>query len=67
MIDFGNRLYGRYAAEDINGHVKRNELITRYIDEAAVLREKNEQQRLSLLEQQMRKELSHGAPSGRRR
>ena len=29
MIDFGNRLYGRYAAEDIAGHVKKNELITR--------------------------------------
>lgn len=29
MIDFGNRLYGRYAAEDIASHVKKNELITR--------------------------------------
>jgi DNA-directed RNA polymerase subunit beta' len=34
MIDFGNRLYGRYAAEDIAGHVKKNELITREIASA---------------------------------
>src|SRR5690606_26753389 len=34
MIDFGNRLYGRYAAEDIAGHVKKNELITRDIANA---------------------------------
>ena len=34
MIDFGNRLYGRYAAEDIAGHVKKNELITREIANA---------------------------------
>jgi DNA-directed RNA polymerase subunit beta' len=31
MIDFGNRLYGRYAAEDVDGHVKAGELITREI------------------------------------
>lgn len=31
MIDFGNRLYGRFAAEDIAGHVNRGELITREI------------------------------------
>ena len=31
MIDFGNRLYGRYAAEDIAGYVKKDELITRAI------------------------------------
>jgi DNA-directed RNA polymerase subunit beta' len=34
MIDFGNRLYGRYAAEDIGKHVKKNELITRVISNA---------------------------------
>ena len=34
MIDFGNRLYGRYAAEDIAGHVQRGELITREIANA---------------------------------
>ena len=34
MIDFGNRLYSRYAAEDIKGHVKRGELITRTIADA---------------------------------
>lgn len=34
MIDFGNRLYGRYAAEDIAGHVKKGELITREIANA---------------------------------
>ena len=31
MIDFGNRLYGRYTAEDIPGHIAKNELITRAI------------------------------------
>ena len=31
MIDFSNRLYGRYAAEDVAGHVKKGELITRAI------------------------------------
>jgi DNA-directed RNA polymerase subunit beta' len=31
MIDFGNRLYGRFAAEDIDGHVAKGELITREI------------------------------------
>lgn len=34
MIDFGNRLYGRYAAEDVPGHVKAGELITRAIANA---------------------------------
>jgi DNA-directed RNA polymerase subunit beta' len=29
MIEFGNRLYGRYAAEDVAGHVKGGELISR--------------------------------------
>ncbi len=31
MIDFSNRLYGRYAAEDVTDHVKKGELITRAI------------------------------------
>jgi DNA-directed RNA polymerase subunit beta' len=31
MIDFGNRLYGRYTAEDIPGHVGKDELITREV------------------------------------
>ncbi len=31
MIEFGNRLYGRYTAEDISGHAKKDELITREI------------------------------------
>lgn len=34
MIDFGNRLYGRYAAQDIDGHIKAGELITREIANA---------------------------------
>ncbi len=34
MVDFGDRLYSRYAAEDITGHIKRNELITRDIADA---------------------------------
>ncbi|MEO6109897.1 MAG: DNA-directed RNA polymerase subunit beta' [Candidatus Saccharimonadales bacterium] len=29
MIDFGNRLYGRFAAEDVAGHVNAGELINR--------------------------------------
>ncbi|HEX6416280.1 MAG TPA: DNA-directed RNA polymerase subunit beta' [Candidatus Saccharimonadales bacterium] len=31
MIDFGNRLFGRFSAEDVAGHVKAGELITREI------------------------------------
>lgn len=31
MIDFGNRLYGRYTAEEVPGHVGKDELITREI------------------------------------
>lgn len=31
MIDFGNRLFGRYAAEDVAGHVAKDQLITREI------------------------------------
>ncbi len=34
MIDFGNRLFGRYAAEDVAGHVEKNQLITRQIADA---------------------------------
>lgn len=34
MIDFSNRLYGRFAAEDVAGHVKKDELITREIANA---------------------------------
>ena len=31
MIDFGNRLFGRYTAEEVPGHVGKDELITREI------------------------------------
>lgn len=31
MIDFAQRLYGRYAAEDVTNHIKAGELITRDI------------------------------------
>lgn len=34
MIDFGNRLYGRYTAEEVPGHIGRDELITREIANA---------------------------------
>ncbi len=34
MIEFGDRLYGRYAAEDVQGHIKAGELITREIADA---------------------------------
>ncbi len=34
MIDFSNRLFGRYSAEDIAGHIKHGELITRPIADA---------------------------------
>jgi DNA-directed RNA polymerase subunit beta' len=34
MIEFGNRLFGRFAAEDIPGHIQKNELITRDIADA---------------------------------
>ncbi len=34
MIEFGNRLYGRYTAEDIPGHVAKDQLITREIADA---------------------------------
>jgi DNA-directed RNA polymerase subunit beta' len=31
MIDFGNRLYGRFTAEDIPGHIGKDQLITREV------------------------------------
>lgn len=34
MIDFSNRLFGRFSAEDLDGHVKKGELITRSIANA---------------------------------
>lgn len=34
MIDFSNRLFGRYTAEDIPGHIGRDELITRQVADA---------------------------------
>jgi DNA-directed RNA polymerase subunit beta' len=34
MIEFANRLYGRYTAESIAGHVKKGELITREVADA---------------------------------
>lgn len=33
-IDFADRLYGRYAAEDVKGHIERADLITREIADA---------------------------------
>ncbi|MDN5835087.1 MAG: DNA-directed RNA polymerase subunit beta' [bacterium] len=34
MIEFGNRLFGRYTAEDVPGHIGRDELITREVADA---------------------------------
>lgn len=34
MIDFSNRLFGRFSAEDVAGHVKKDELITRAVANA---------------------------------
>ncbi len=34
MIDFGNRLYGRYTAEAVPGHAEKDQLITRAIANA---------------------------------
>ncbi len=34
MIDFSNRLFGRYAGEDLAGHIKKGELITRAVANA---------------------------------
>lgn len=34
MIDFGNRLYGRYTAAEVPGHIGADELITREIADA---------------------------------
>ena len=42
MIDFGNRLFGRFTAEDIAGHVKKDQLITRKIANAIDADEKIE-------------------------
>ncbi len=40
MIDFGNRLYGRYTAEAVPGHVEADQLITRAIADAIQADEK---------------------------
>ncbi len=42
MIPFGDRLFGRYSAEDIKGHIKAGELITREISDAIGADEKLE-------------------------
>ncbi len=34
MIDFGNRLFGRYTAEEVPGHIGKDELITRSVADA---------------------------------
>jgi DNA-directed RNA polymerase subunit beta' len=34
MIDFGNRLFGRYTAEEVPGHIGKDELITREVADA---------------------------------
>lgn len=34
MIDFKNRLYGRFTAEDVGSHIKKDELITMSVAEA---------------------------------
>lgn len=34
MIDFGNRLFGRYTAEEVPGHIGADELITREVADA---------------------------------
>jgi DNA-directed RNA polymerase subunit beta' len=34
MIEFGNRLYGRFVAEDVAGYIKSGELVTREIAKA---------------------------------
>ena len=34
MIPFSDRLYGRYAAQDVKGHIKQGELLTREIADA---------------------------------
>ena len=34
MIAFGNRLYGRYTAETVPGHIEKDQLVTREIAEA---------------------------------
>ncbi|HYG83748.1 MAG TPA: DNA-directed RNA polymerase subunit beta' [Verrucomicrobiae bacterium] len=42
MVEFGDRLFSRYAAEDVPGHVKRGEPITREIADAIQADEKIE-------------------------
>ncbi len=42
MIEFGNRLYGRYTAVEVPGHIGRDELITREIADAIQADEKVE-------------------------
>ncbi len=42
MIDFGNRLFGRYTAEEIKGHIGKDELITREVADAIEADEKIE-------------------------
>lgn len=34
MVEFANRLFGRYASEDVKSHIKKGELITRAIADA---------------------------------
>lgn len=34
MIDFGNRLFGRYTAQEVPGHIGKDELITREVADA---------------------------------
>ncbi|MBL8159429.1 DNA-directed RNA polymerase subunit beta' [Candidatus Saccharibacteria bacterium] len=40
MVEFGNRLFGRYAAKDVPGHIKAGELIDREIADAIEADEK---------------------------
>ena len=40
MIDFGNRLFGRYTAEEVPGHIGKDELITREVADAIQADEK---------------------------
>ena len=40
MIDFGNRLFGRFTAEEVPGHIGKDELITREIADAIQADEK---------------------------
>jgi DNA-directed RNA polymerase subunit beta' len=40
MIEFGNRLHGRYTAKEVPGHIKADELITREVADAIEADEK---------------------------